>query len=114
MKLYYNIYTNDTIQEKKFSILKRIEKGEIVFNKYLVVLTKNEKNHLEFFDSALVTQKMIDKDELFVIGLAEGYSGAIQIVKHILNEVLQATGGTNIRSFLLTQQCEYENRNGQV
>lgn len=112
MKYYYNLYTTDTIRENKIRILSRIEKGEFVLNKYLIVLTKNEKNHLEFYDSAFVTQNLVEKDDLFVIGLAEGYGGAVRIVEEIVNEVLQVTGGTNIRRYLLAQQLEFENRNG--
>ena len=112
MKYYYNLYASDSIREKKLHILSRIEKNEFVLGKFLVVLTQNEKNHLEFFDSALVTQKMVEKDKLFVIGLADGYGGAVKIVESIVNEVLQATGGTDIRNYLLEQQMEYEKRNG--
>jgi len=112
MKYYYNLYANDSVKEKKLQILNRINKGEFVINKYLVVLTQNERNHLEFFDSAYVSQKVVDKDDLFVIGLAEGYGGAVQIVETIVKEVLQMTGGTDIRTYLIEQQLEFEKRNG--
>ena len=112
MKYYYNLYVSDSIREKKLNILSRIEKNEWIFGKFLVVLTQNEKNHLEFFDSALVTQKMVEKEKLFVVGLADGYGGAVKIVEKIVNDVLQATGGTDIRNYLLNEQMEYEKRNG--
>ncbi len=112
MKYYYDIYTNDSLKGKKEKLLSQIERGEFVFNKYLVVLTQNEKNHLEFYDSAFVTQNMVEKEHLFVIGLAEGYGGAVSIVETIVNEVLQMTGGTNIRAYLLARQSEFEQRNG--
>ena len=114
MKYYYNLYASDSVRAKKLQILSRIENEEFVIGKYLVVLTQNEKNHLEFYDSAFVTQRMVEKDKLFVVGLADGYGGAVKIVENIVNEVLQATGGTDIRNYLLTQQMEYEKRNGQV
>lgn len=112
MKYYYNMYVSESIREKKQQILSRIEKDEFVVGKYLIVLTQNEKNHLEFFDSAFVTQRMVEKDKLFVVGLSDGYGAAVKIVEVILNEVLQVTGGTDIRNYLLKQQMEYEKRNG--
>lgn len=112
MKYYYNMYVSGSIREKKQQILSRIEKDEFVVGKYLIVLTQNEKNHLEFFDSAFVTQRMVEKDKLFVVGLSDGYGAAVKIVEAILNEVLQVTGGTDIRNYLLKQQMEYEKRNG--
>ena len=112
MKLYYNLYANDSIRENKLKILSQIDDGKFVLNKYLLVLTKNEKNHLEFFDSAYVSQKMIGKEDLFVVGIADSYGGAVSLVQKILDEVLRVTGGTNIRNYLLEQQIEYEKRNG--
>ena len=112
MKLYYNLYASDSIREKKLKILSQIDDGKFVLNKYLLVLTKNEKNHLEFFDSAYVSQKMIDKEEMFVVGIADSYGGAVSLVEKIVNEVLTVTGGTDIRNYLLEQQREYEKRNG--
>lgn len=112
MKYYYNLYTSESLREKKLQILSRINRGEFVINKYLIVLTQNEKNHLEFYDSAFVSQKVVEKEELFVIGLADGYGGAVKIVETIVNEVLRMTGGTNIRAYLLEQQLEFEKRNG--
>ena len=66
-----------------------------------------EKNSQSF-----VTQRMVEKDKLFVVGLSDGYGAAVKIVEVILNEVLQVTGGTDIRNYLLKQQMEYEKRNG--
>ena len=59
MKYYYNLYTSESLREKKLQILSRINRGEFVINKYLIVLTQNEKNHLEFYDSAFVSQKVV-------------------------------------------------------
>jgi hypothetical protein len=51
-------------------------------------------------------------DDMFVVGIADGYGGAVKLVEKIVNEVLTVTGGTNIRGYLLEQQMEYEQRNG--
>lgn len=112
MKIYYNLYASDSIRDKKLKLISQIQEGKFVIGKYLLVLTKNEANHLEFFDSAYVSQKMIEIDSMFVIGIADGYGGAVKLVEKIVNEVLTVTGGTNIRSYLLEQQMEYEQRNG--
>ena len=112
MKLYYNLYANDSIRKDKLKILSQIDDGKFVLNKYLLILSKNEKNHLEFFDSAYVSQKMLEKEDIFVVGLADSYGGAVSLVEKIVNEVLTVTGGTNIRGYLLNQQMEYEKRNG--
>ena len=44
MKCYYDMYVSDELIEKKSQILQRIEKNQAQLNKYIIVLSKNEKN----------------------------------------------------------------------
>ena len=73
-------------------------------------MTENDANHLEFFDSVLLKQKLIKRDDLFVIGIAEGYTGALELVEKITQDVYDVTKGTDIRQYLLATQKEFEER----
>ena len=81
------------------------------YEKYLIVLTENENNHLEFFNSVLLLQEIISKDNLFVVGIAEGYEGALEIVQMITEEVYENTQNVDIRGYLLAKEREYEESN---
>lgn len=111
MKYYHALYLSDELALRKTEILHKIERGEWQLNKYLIVLTKNEQNHLEFFDSVLLIQKTFSKDDLFVVGIADGRSGALDLVRQITEEVYAETKGTDIRNYLLKKQQEYEESN---
>lgn len=108
MRYYHNLYVSENLVSKKIHILSQIEKERILVNKYLIVLSQNEKNHLEFFDSVMLIQKMMEKESLFVVGIADGYSGALKIVENITQEVYDKTNGTDIRTYILDKQREYE------
>ncbi len=108
MKYYHDLYVSKRIGTKVTEVIAKLEKDEVQFNKYLITITKNEKNHLEFFDSILFLQKIFEDDDLFVVGIAEGYKDAIRLVKEITEEVYEATKSTNIRKYLLEKQMEYE------
>ena len=108
MKYYHNLYVSKELLGKKEEIIDKIEKNQWQLAKYLVVLTKNEQNHLEFFDSVLLIQDAIPKEDLFVIGIAAGYQGALEMIEEITREVYAATADVNIRGFLLDRQREYE------
>lgn len=110
MKYYFNMYISEELVEKKAEILQKIENNQIQLNKYVIVLAKNEKNHLEFYDTALLRQDIFDKDSLFLIGLAEGYSGSAKMIEKITQEVLDESGGTDIRGYLLRKQKDFEER----
>lgn len=110
MKYYFNMYISEELVEKKAEILQKIENNQIQLNKYVIVLAKNEKNHLEFYDTALLRQDIFDKDSLFLIGLAEGHSGSAKMIEKITQEVLDESGGTDIRGYLLRKQKDFEER----
>ncbi len=111
MKYYHALYMSEELIRKKAEIIEKLEKDKWQMEKYLVVLAKNERNHLEYFHSVLLLQKSISKDDLFVIGIANGELGAMELIEKITQEVYDETKGTDIRSFILQKQKEYEEGN---
>lgn len=111
MKYYHALYMSEELIQKKAEIIEKLEKDKWQMEKYLVVLAKNERNHLEYFHSVLLLQKSISKDDLFVIGIANGELGAMELIEKITQEVYDETKGTDIRSFILQKQKEYEEGN---
>lgn len=114
MKYYHKLYVSDALCLKWKEIQIKLNRGEFQFNRYLITLTKNEANHLEFFDSVLIQKKMVDSEDLFIIGFADGYHEAVKLVERITQDVLDATGSANIRGYLLEKQREFEERNEKV
>ena len=111
MKYYHALYMSEELIRKKAEIIEKLEKDKWQMEKYLVVLAKNERNQLEYFHSVLLLQKSISKDDLFVIGIANGELGAMELIEKITQEVYDETKGTDIRSFILQKQKEYEEGN---
>ena len=108
MKCYYALYLDKNSSLKKQEILKKLDKDEWQLEKYLIVLSKNEKNHLEIFNSVLLLQKAIDKDDLFLVGIAGGYQEALELIEQITQNVYDETKGTDIRNYIIKKQQEYE------
>lgn len=111
MKYYYALYMDEHIKEKQEIVLKNIESDKWQLEKYLIALTKNERNHLEIFNSVLLMQKSMSKDDLFVVGITSGYAEALEIIEKIAQEVYDKTGGADIRNYILQKQREYEEGN---
>ena len=76
MKYYHALYMSDKLIRKKAEILEKIENDKWQIDTYLIVLAKNEKNHLEYCHSVLLLQQSISKDDLFIGGIANGEQGA--------------------------------------
>ena len=111
MKYYYALYLDEYVKANKEEIIKKLEKDKWQLEKYLIALTKNEANHLEIFQSVLLLQKAIPKEDLFIAGIASGYAEALELVEKIAQEVYDKTGGADIRNYILQKQQEYEEGN---
>ena len=111
MKYYHELYMSSGLSQKKAEIIEKLEKDKWQIEKYLIVLAKNEKNHLEYFHSILLLQKSISKEDLFIVGIANGEHGAMELIEKITQEVYDKTNGTNIRQYILQKQREYEEGN---
>ena len=111
MKYYHGLYMSEELISKKAEILDKFENDRWQIEKYLIVLAKHETNHLEFFNSVLLIQKSINKDDLFVVGIANGELGAMELIEKITQEVYDETKGTDIRGYILQKQKDFEEGN---
>ena len=90
VKIYCDLCVSECWQEKKEKIIKKLQ------------------NHLEFFSSMLLKQRVYRDSGLFVVGIAAGYDEALAITTRIADHVYRETGGADIRRFILDRQKEYE------
>ena len=111
MKYYHALYMSKEMISKKADIIERLEKDKWQMQTYLIVLARNQKNHLEYFHSVLLLQKAISKEDLFVVGIANGELGAMELVEKITQEVYDKTNTTDIRGYILQKQKEFEEGN---
>lgn len=111
MKYYCNLYMSEKLGSKKADIISKLENNAFQFEKYLIVLARGNQNHLEIFNAVLLLQKTISKEDIFVVGIANGYEESLELVEKITREVYDITKGTDIRSYILQTQKEYEEGN---
>lgn len=106
MEYYRCLYTGESIQKNLKQVIRKLELGKTLLDIHIIVLSKNEKNHLETFDSALLFQKVLKKEDLFVVGIARGHDEAILLIEEIVKEVYDKTKGTDIRGYIINKQNE--------
>lgn len=111
MKYYYALYTDEHTKDKKEQIKQKIEKDKWQLEIYLIALTKSNQNHLEIFNSVLLIQKVLSKDDLFIVGIASGYTESLELVEKITQEVYDETSEVDIRNYILQKQRKYEEGN---
>ena len=101
LKYYNNLYFSESLTKPK---LKEKLKNELKRNKldkdlYLLVMSSNKQLGIEFFKVTYLQQEIFKDKSFFVIGLAKNYEEAKELVKKIIEDVMQHTGGLNVREF---------------
>ena len=104
MKFYKHLYVSEDIGKKKEKIIRNMKPGKYPLTTYLLVLTEEGENQLEFYSASLLRQGMLYEEDIFVVGLASGYEDAVYLVEEITREVYEKTGDVDIRSYIRDQE----------
>ncbi|MGC4019746.1 MAG: hypothetical protein QM793_11335 [Muricomes sp.] len=108
MIFYCDLYISENLESKKEKILKKLETNSLQPFVYVITLAQGKQNHLEFYSSLLLKQHIYEETPLFVVGIAKGYDDALYLIEHIVNDIYKKTEDTDIRSYIMNRQQEYE------
>lgn len=108
IKCYCNLYVSDLLEKRKNQVIKGLMERKVQPNVTVLTLAQGEQNHLEFFSSVFLKQHYYDEKELFIVGIASGELDATMMVAEITQEVLDQTGTTDIKQYILEQQKIFE------
>lgn len=109
-KFFCDLYISDGWEKKKLQIIKKLQKNKLQPSVYVITLSQGKQNNLEFFSSVLLKQHVFDHSSLFIVGLADGYDGALALIEKITEEAYEKTGEANLREFFMERQEEFEKR----
>ena len=106
MKLtyYYNLYLSTSLDKPstKESILEELKENKLDKRLYVLVLSKNPDNNLEFFKVSYLQQEIYQEQSFFVVGVAKDYEEAKDLVLKITKDVVTYTGEAKIREYFKT------------
>lgn len=108
MEFYANLYVGESLEKKKDKIIKKLQAGKFQLSCYVIALTENPENQIEFFDSVLLLQRNYKKLKLFIVGLASCYTEAVDLVQQMTEDTYSHQGNANIREYILEQQKEFD------
>ena len=85
MEFYRELYVSRSLKKREKRIIEGLKKKRFRKDLYLIVLAQGKQNPLEFFSVLLLKQHIFEDAGLFVVGLADGYEGALDITGNIGN-----------------------------
>ena len=100
MQFMGSLYVGEKLASTEYKIVEKVHKGKVVPNLYLVVFSINPDNMLDILPEKEVMQKYYPKDELKVVGIADGKKEALGLVQRMIEESLRETGSADVRGFL--------------
>ena len=106
MKYYKHLYVGESLKKKKKKIISKLDRGKFQLDIFLHVFPETENNQLEIVNPNLLLQKNYPRREYFVVGLAEGFDEALEILEEIAKNVYNETRGADIRSYILNKEQE--------
>ena len=104
MRWYRNLYLGDNAKKAKYKVFGRIRKGRFTSDTFLITLPSSEENLLDITSANFLLQPYFKKKEnrenLYVLGIADGKDEALEVVRTIIDEVYTNTGSFNISGYL--------------
>lgn len=102
MHFYKKLYMSPSLTKKRRKILWKLRTGRPQPAIYIVTLASNN-DLFEIYHSGMLKQKYYRKKEnaLYIVGIAEGYYGAVDLVTDMLRDVFIATGCYNAKAFFV-------------
>ncbi len=108
MEFYYRTFFSDELRDKKARLIRKLTQNKVPKDVYILTLAQGKQNHLEFFPSWMLKQKIFQTADLFIVGIASDYNSALYLVEQITDEVYQKTGDADIRSYIVQEQSAYK------
>ena len=99
LKWMKNYYIGNDVKNPT-RIRARITAGKFVPDIYIITLSDNPGNILEFFPAGMLVQRGARATCPLIIGMARGKSGAIQMVQDMIEQVYTETGNFKIKEYL--------------
>ncbi|MCM1282364.1 MAG: hypothetical protein NC180_04140 [Muribaculaceae bacterium] len=100
MKWFRDLYVSESIGDKANRIKWRIDHNAGTVRVYLIAFASNPDNLLDIIPAWNLMQRGYPKREVKVIGMAKGYDDALALVRDIIDETYQNTGGVDVWSYL--------------
>lgn len=110
MKFYKYLYTCEKYKTKKDKICRKLKWNIGQLHVYVIALAQGE-DQLEIYHCALLKQKTFRRNPVFVVGIANGYGEAVELVRIIVQEILEKTGTANVKEYILEQHYGNRERN---
>lgn len=95
---YWKLYRGDGKPAVYNRIIRDIRRGNFRTEAYVIALAANESDQFDLFPASMLLQPFYQNCEIRIIGVAENRAEAVELVRRIIQDTYNATGGANARA----------------
>lgn len=100
MHWYNHLYVGDKAKKRRFSIIQGIRAGKLQPDVYVITPPQNGNNILDIYPSAVLLLPPYRDEDFQVLGIAVTYWEALEVVRRMVDDMYQRTGGFCLEAFL--------------
>lgn len=112
LKWYKKLYIGDNAKKKASKIIWKVNHKKPQFDIYLITLAANPSNLLEIISANQLLQKTPRRLCPMIVGLADGYEEAVELVQQVIEMTYREQGNTDVRRYLESGPSD-KNRAGE-
>lgn len=105
MRWYDHLYLGEKAKKHRFSVLQGLRAGKLQPEVYVITPPISGNNLLEIYPSALFLVPPLKEQERLIVGVAVTYWEALDVVRQIVDELYQTTGGFCLEQLLGAAVC---------
>ena len=113
MKYYYDLYMSPSLIKKKKTIIRKLNHNQFQINRFVIVLSDKAEEYLEIYNSTILTQKLFEDKELFVVGITDSQEDALRFIADVTQKVYEETKDADLKSYFVVRQQKFEKENEQ-
>lgn len=100
MRWYNHLYEGEKAGEKRFKIIQSIRAHKPLAGVYVITPAINGNNILEVYQANELERPYYQEKNMLVIGIAADYWEALLVVRQIVDDLYQKTGGFDLRMLI--------------
>ncbi|MBO5198996.1 MAG: hypothetical protein J6B85_10820 [Lachnospiraceae bacterium] len=98
------MYFGDNVKKKHRRIMHQIEHGRFVSGIFCITFASNEANLFDILEAKELLFPYYKKRDVHIVGLAKGRDEACLLVRDMIDEIYQETGGFDVRKYFSNKQ----------
>ncbi|SER61981.1 hypothetical protein [Lachnobacterium bovis] len=99
MRWYNNLYISPSAKKKSKKIIWKIKHKAGLINVYVITLASNSSNLLDIIPSGDLLFLSYPRENVKVLGIAKGYTEALELSCKIVKEVYENTGKFDVHNY---------------